>query len=247
MKRPIILKLTKLALISSLLTYTLPSIAAITPGGMANVSWSIKNAPVDGVDSITFPIRINNSPAEPGYYYAQQFNMINGNLGYIGIKPQYSGATLAFSVFGSGTSAVNTSLCKSGADGGAGTSCSVWLTKFVPGKLYYLNVYRDSNDTSVWHGSLTNASDDEKVVLGAWRQPASAKGIAGSHVGFVEYYKSLAGCADLQKAGVDFHQPRVDGFSTTITGPNEYGRCKGNMNFSGKNTDKWMATVAVGY
>lgn len=221
--------------------------AAITPGGISKSTWTITNPPTNGVSEITFPIRVNEAPVAKGYYFAQQFRVVGANLGYIGIQPLATSekhAQLIFSVFGSGTKPISSN-CSSGADGGSGVSCSAFFSNFVRGQLYYFNVKQDSGDKSIWHGSMSDGTNETQI--GTWQITGSTKGINKTEVGWIEHFKSLDSCAKLPKISVQYHQPRITGYKTTITGPTEYGKCKGSSNFAGFNTDRWMATHVLGF
>lgn len=221
--------------------------ATITPGGLSQSTWTITNAPANGVSEISFPIRVNEAPVSKGYYFAQQFRIVGANLGYIGIQPLATSekhAQLIFSVFGSGTKPISSN-CSGGADGGSGVSCSTVFTNFVRGTLYYFNVKQDANDKSLWHGSMSDGTNE--IPIGSWQITGSTKGINKTELGFIEYFKSLPSCEKLPKISVQYHQPRIAGYKTIITGPFEYGKCKGAANFAGFNTGRWMATHALGF
>ena len=101
-----------------------PAFAAVTPGGMVSDDWSFSGAPSAGLTKLAFPIAVENQPDYASYYWAQQYYLENGQGGYIGLQPRTGGGAAIFSIFGDGTSTTNAD-CSSGADGGAGTSCSI--------------------------------------------------------------------------------------------------------------------------
>ena len=221
--------------------------AAVTPGGITESTWTITNPPANGVSEISFPIRVNDAPAAKGYFFAQQFRIMNANRGYIGIQPLAgsSSAQLIFSVFGSGTTPVDTANCKGGADGGPGVSCSTRISNFVHGTLYLFNVKQDKNDKSIWHGSMSDGTNETHI--GSWKIAGSTKGINKIELGFTESFASYESCAKLPKVSVDYHQPRITGYKTIITGPMEYGKCKGLANYAGYSTGRWMVTHKYGF
>ncbi|MFE7792031.1 hypothetical protein [Streptomyces sp. NPDC057460] len=110
--------------LAMLLCTTGPAAAAVTPGGLVSNSYSITGAPAEGLEKLAFPLKVISQPNDAGYYWAQQYYFKSGPVGYVGLQPRVNSGLAVFSVFGSGTSTTHPN-CRTGADGGAGTSCSV--------------------------------------------------------------------------------------------------------------------------
>lgn len=160
MEKPFTAKLIQRLLFVALFIGTTPGIAVTPHHDIAKVIWSVKNVPVEGIDNLSFPIRIKAILKESGYFFATKIKMIGGNTDYVKIKPPYSATTLLFSFFGPGKYAIDTSGCKTGEEGGTGISCFVWLQHLIAGKSYFLNIDHDREDRFLWHRSLINVHDN---------------------------------------------------------------------------------------
>lgn len=227
-------------------------------GGIVSESWSFQNAPAAGLTSITFPFMVFSAPSSSGYFFAQQFSFVNNNNdsgqgAYIGIQPAGNGGNgqddAHFSFFGTGSSAVNTTNCSTGADGGTGTTCDVTVP-FVPGHQYNLTVYRDSNKNTIWHGSIVDStacqvatslgSGNKSSVctpteIGAWNIGYETA-LSSSNGGFVEYFVSAVpqGCSGLPYADAEFLAPTTpSGLSSVVNNEYSYGGCNNQVNYSG--------------
>jgi hypothetical protein len=205
----------------------------ITPGGCGKITWELPRAPANGWDEITFPLTVHTAPDAAGWFFAQQFAFVGGNLGYCGIRPRPGGANLAaFSVFGEGSTVVDGDRCRPGADGGSGASCSAWAP-LIRGREYLFTVYRDHPGSRVWRGTLTDATTLQEWDLGAWSLSHDG-GIKPSHVGFMEYYKAVAACEATPLATLHFGAPysAPSGTVGRCHSPTHYGRCNGRTNFA---------------
>lgn len=131
-------------------------------------------------------------PNVKGYFWANQFHFENGNhAGYIGIqtRPKAEDKLVIFSVFGKGTQSDSTN-CRSGADGGSGTSCSA---KFIwqDGHNYYLNVYKVPNYSTEyyrWRGEIVDEITHQKQVIGEYETPVSWGLLSPSSIFFDEWF-----------------------------------------------------------
>jgi hypothetical protein len=206
---------------------------SITPGGCGHVQWSLPGAPDNGWDAITFPFTVHTAPDAAGWYFAQMFSFIGGNSGYCGVRPRPGGRQLAaFSIFGNGTSVVDTERCRPTADGGPGTSCSAWAP-LVRSRTYLFTVYREEPGSRVWRGLLTDGETGEQWPLGAWALSHEG-GIKPTQVGFMEYYKAVESCEDTPMASLHFGAPYhpSSGASGRCHTPVHYGRCRDRLNYA---------------
>ncbi|PPQ98257.1 hypothetical protein CVT26_003450 [Gymnopilus dilepis] len=219
-----------------------PLLLSILPTAQALVgsSWSISNVPSTGLTDITFPITIVEADHISGYYFAQQFNFVGlSDVGYTGIQPRPNkgGKAVLHGVFssfvpGSTTSDAN---CRSGADGGAGVSCSFeW--NGVYGRKYDFEVKTTGN--RLWVGTAVDTVTGQRIHIGSYTLPAGSQGIRNSQAGFVEWYPWNGGeppnhCARLPYQKTIFGNP-----TTTHAGSvgqqglsYEYGDCVGQVAF----------------
>lgn len=222
--------------------YTPHTAAEKTPGstGIVSVPYTFKDAPEDGFDSMTFTVRISEAPQTCAFYYTQQFKLVHGNGGYIGLQPRENGQGLAvFSLLGKDTMPASPN-CRKGADGNPGVSCSTRI-KLDYMQDYSLTVARDKADYSLWKGTIKNVATGKKTVIGAWRPTSSAKGIKANGSGFVEYVPHVTDCADIPYTKGYFGAPSArapngNRFSGTIGHLTTYGKCK-RIPFSTIRTD----------
>jgi uncharacterized protein DUF3472 len=198
--------------------------ATVTPGGMISNSYSISGAPSDGLDKLAFTLKVISAPDAKGYYWAQQFYFASGKGAYIGLQPRPGGSGLAvFSVFGSGTSTSHAN-CRTGADGGAGTSCSVTYP-FVKGRWYQLEVINNGNDN--WTGYVVDTATGVWTTIGNWNIPSGSGKLKASGVGFVEYFTSVADCGSIPYGQAVWGKPFVspEPGTGTNSGARTYGPC----------------------
>ncbi|KAB2719220.1 DUF3472 domain-containing protein [Brucella intermedia] len=214
------------------------------PTGIVRIPYKISQAPSAGLNSIVFPMTILKSPEERGYYYAMQYNFINGNTGYIGLQPRGANYGLAiFSVFGSGVRPVAPH-CTGSADGGEGSSCSREI-ELIFDREYQLTVKRDVNNERVWKGFVEDTTTGKSIEIGAWQPREGSEGISGTHVGFVEYYPLINSCSKIPFTEVHFGAPHAESeLSGVVEKPQVYGRCGNAVDF---NTEKsgtgWMISL----
>ncbi|WP_039058407.1 RICIN domain-containing protein [Enterobacter sp. Bisph1] len=214
------------------------------PTGIVRIPYSLPEAPKSGFERLSFPMRIDHSPEERGYYYAMQYRFINGNLGYIGLQPRGKNTGLAiFSVFGNGVTPI-AAHCTGSADGGAGSSCSKTID-LVFGHTYNLTVKRDEENAKVWRGYVEDTVTGDISEIGAWQPRDGSQGINNSEAGFVEYYPPINACSKIPDTKVFFGAPEADsGISGTLRKPNVYGRCEGLVEFATEeNNGGWDVTL----
>ncbi|KAF5392066.1 hypothetical protein D9757_003298 [Collybiopsis confluens] len=131
-------------------------------------SWSVTNVPTAGLTDITFPLTIVQADHISGYYFAQQFGFVGSGIGYTGLQPRpdRNGKPVLHGVFSSfiGGSTTADRNCHSGADGGAGVSCSFeW--NGVYGRTYNLEVATPGN--RLWVGTAVDTVTGKGSTLGA--------------------------------------------------------------------------------
>ncbi|KAJ7470226.1 hypothetical protein B0H11DRAFT_1010212 [Mycena galericulata] len=210
-----------------------------TAEALVGASWSVTNVPSTGLTDITFPLTIVEADHISGYYFAQQYAFVNSSIGYTGVQPRpdRNGKTVLHAVFSSfvANSTTNDTNCSLGADGGSGVSCSVeW--NGVYNRTYAFEVKNQGAQT--WVGTVIDSVTGARLHIGSYGLPASAGGIKGSQVGFVEWYPWNGGeppnhCARLPYQKTIFGNP-----STTHAGSvgteglaYEYGDCVGDVAF----------------
>lgn len=218
------------------------------PTGVVSIPYSFDNAPANGFDEMSFPIKIDEAPTRRAFYYAMQFKFVGGGNGsYTGIQPREPGkALVTFSAFGNGAVPVADN-CRGGADGGKGVSCSKMIDFQFKYK-YMITVKRDSKDAKTWRATIRNVtSKGEPIEIGAWKPRPSSKGIQGHHGGFVEFFARLSSCDDMLYTRGMFGWPTAKAggkeYKGTIKKPHTYGKCK-SVNFSTEQVkDGWHVQV----
>ncbi|WP_246637510.1 DUF3472 domain-containing protein [Burkholderia catarinensis] len=161
--------------ISVALTISASSIVLADP----NISASALITPAGGYDRMTWDITPEVVPdtVNRSFYWANQLTSEHGGHAiYTGIQPRTEGSNLViFSAFGADTTSL-ASNCKGGADGGAGTSCSLPYA-WQPGITYQLEIVYsapgpDGGDATV-EGSITDKGTGIKTSTGKIAIPAS--------------------------------------------------------------------------
>ncbi|KAG0320527.1 hypothetical protein BGZ99_004441 [Dissophora globulifera] len=203
---------------------------------LVGITWSIPGVPSTGLNSVTFPLSLAQTPHETGYYFAQQFNFVGQqDVGYTGLQPRpdANGRPAIHAVFSSfiaGTT-TNDANCGSGADGGPGVSCGVeFSAPYSNG--YNLEIVNTGGTT--WTGTAVDSTTGDRVHIGTYTLPAGTQGIKGSQVGFVEYYPWNSGthtCSSLPYAYVTFGYPVSPSGIGSLGDAYEYGDCVGNVAF----------------
>ncbi|WP_326745710.1 DUF3472 domain-containing protein [Streptomyces sp. NBC_00121] len=226
--------------LAALLYTTGPAAAAVTPGGLVSNSYSISGAPAEGLEKLAFPLKVISQPNDGGYYWAQQYYFKSGQVGYIGLQPRVDSGLAVFSVFGSGTSTTHPN-CRTGADGGSGTSCSVTYP-YVKGRWYQLEIIKTGTDN--WTGYVVDTSTNTWTTIGSWNVSSSAGLLKPSGVGFVEYYKSVADCASIPYGQAVWGKPFVspEPGTGTNTSAYTYGPCKADASYGLSGGEVTMTT-----
>lgn len=203
-------------------------------------SYPISGAPTEGLEKLAFPVKVISQPNDAGYYWAQQYYFKSGQVGCIGLQPRVGSGLAVFSVFGSGTSATHPN-CRTGAEGGSGTSCSVTYP-YVKGRWYQLEIIRTGTDN--WTGYVVDTSTNTWTTIGSWNVSSSAGLLKPSGVGFVEYYKSVADCASIPYGQAAWGKPFVspEPGTGTNTSAYTYGPCKANASYSLNSGEVTMTT-----
>lgn len=181
------------------------------PGHILSVPYQFP-AIKDGRTKYVFPISIRSAPDRRSYYFAQQFQFVSGHIGYIGVRPWMgkNQMLLAFSIFGKGTKNINKTLCRYGADGGKGVSCSK-LMSYIPDKKYYLTVQKVKKSSTHWQGYISDQPDAKQVLIGEWEVPPDWGNLIEHQVGFIEYFASVRTCMDIPMTDVTFYPP-INGY-----------------------------------
>jgi len=211
-----------------------------TAHALVGSSWSITNVPSTGLTDITFPITIVEAGRISGYYFAQQFHFVGvKEVGYTGIQPRpnSSGKAVLHGVFSSFVPNTTTSdaNCKTGADGGAGVSCSVeW--NGVYGRKYNFEIKTTGN--RLWVGTAIDTVTGQSTHIGSYTLPEGSQGVKRSQAGFVEWYpwnsrKPSNHCALLSYQKTIFGNPNTThaGSVGTQSLAYEYGDCVGKVAF----------------
>lgn len=201
------------------------------PTGIASMAYHFPYMPADGFDQFTLTLRINETPAERGYYYGMQFSFLHGNGGYIGIQPRTQDSALAvFTVFGKGAEPV-TEHCQVTSDAAPSVTCRLMM-HFVPGHRYAMAVHRDEHDPAIWRGYVTDTTDKTAPQeIGAWKPRSTALGISNKGNAFIEYHPLISTCNDIPPTTAVYGAPQGyngEGYKSgsRLHQPLTFGRCK---------------------
>ncbi|VWB15353.1 DUF3472 domain-containing protein [Burkholderia lata] len=170
-----------------------------------NITASATATPNGGFDRMTWDITPEVVPTNvnASYYWANQLSSEHGGHAiYTGIQPRTQGSNLViFSAFGTGTTPLSTN-CRGGADGGAGTSCSLAYA-WKPGHAYRLQVVHaqaDRNDgRSTVEGFITDVATGVTTPTGSISVPADWGGLSSSAYLFDEYFPFNGASSDPMK------------------------------------------------
>ncbi|CEJ80670.1 hypothetical protein VHEMI00841 [[Torrubiella] hemipterigena] len=200
--------------------------------------WYIPDAPAQGIRSITFPMYQADAPRISGYYFAQQFQIVdsnpnNGGLGYTGLQPgeDIDGNSTIYAVFSNFGAGVTTShpQCRGGADGARdGVSCAL---RFSGSYAPTYNILVENIGGTTWRGTITDTTSGIQRVIGEYTMPPTSGLIQNYNIGFVEYYPwngKVANCPAQPKTSVWFGKPIAAGVQGTLSGLRHSYPCEGN-------------------
>lgn len=166
----------------------------IVPAAMSapSMTWALNTKEV--ADNITFGIQILDAAPVNEFYFSNQFGYTGGgNIGYIGIQPTTNASDgsrqflVLFSSFRSESAASesNNTNCKSGADGGKGLTCKM----YVPGALGDTFRFTVAKNKNTMTGTVTNETSGRKDTIGEWVVSDDAGNLRNYQVSWIENYK----------------------------------------------------------
>lgn len=214
------------------------------PTGIVSIPYHVATQAPQGLEQITFQLRVDEAPHANGFYYALQYTLLNGNGGYIGIQPRSDGkAIIIFSMFGKGAEAI-TDNCNAGNDDGLVIHCTL-VTDFLQKNRYALTITRAAGTPGAWQAYLTNVTGHgQPISIGILKPRASSLGLQGKGSGFIEYYPLIASCNEVPRTRVFYAAPRAKtsgkGVTGTITTPSTYGKCKALAFAARHDSDGWQ-------
>lgn len=205
----------------------------VTPGHLGNMTYQLPPMQ-NAAKTVIFPIKgieYNNK----GWYFSQTvyFGDTFKHPAYIGMRPTDGKNMAAFSTFGKGTKNLMPSHCHSGADGGAGLSCTKF-TELEKGKTYYFTFTLDENDKdakkmNVWKGYVSTSPKGYGTIIGKWATPKDW-GYIQNITGFFEFYLKAPSCQDIPKGIAEFGVPMSNGQPWMLRDafvPDSPGECHG--------------------
>lgn len=159
-----------------------------------NITASATTTPKGGFDRMAWDITPEVVPdnVNASYYWANELSSEHGGHAiYTGIQPRTQGSNLViFSAFGTGTAPLSAN-CRGGADGGAGTSCSIAYA-WKPGRAYRLQITHTQADRSdgrsTVEGFITDVATGITTPTGSIAVPADWGGLSRSAYLFDEYF-----------------------------------------------------------
>ncbi|BEJ15399.1 hypothetical protein CspHIS471_0500040 [Cutaneotrichosporon sp. HIS471] len=153
--------------------------------------------PARGYESVSARFYIDpGSTWRSGYYmstswiYTKSWN----ELQYFGLQPRTAGdgpttGRLVYSVFGNGTRSTN-KRCSNGADGGAGTSCSLNIN-FQAGQWYRIEskIIAKTATENRWEGTFIDEGTGVRTVIADFYTPVAFGGLNDAVAQWLEWYK----------------------------------------------------------
>jgi len=219
--------LRTLTISAFLLLVARPSLADITPGGLAS-----GHAYASGMTTATqmsSTIEINTDPGVVSYFWAQQFflNTVVDHSGYFGIQGNgiTNGITVGkmfiFSIWNAdGATPAAGAVAQS--FGGEGVGYSIHRTyDWQPNVAYTFHLTREN--ATGWHATI-HASTNEDIDLGTIDIPETTT-IQTGFANFTEYYGSLPSCAALPAVQVTFSNLLYDTTPVPFNDTSPYGIC----------------------
>lgn len=197
--------------------------------------WRVPGRPERGFDELIFPLALHEYPVEKQWFAAFQWNFVGpeSRTAYTGLQPAPNGMVdLRFSVFGTGTRAVDIDRCSGGADGGSGVTCDGTSIPLHRSRTYDLRVYRDAPGSRIWCGEVIDTVTGQTWPTGAWEIPGDG-GLPGWGMAWMEHYKSCA-CDRLPMLSLHAGPVRHDPSNTVgyCYDPEDGGGCAGRNNYA---------------
>jgi hypothetical protein len=172
------------------------------------VQWKGSGATSYRAYYVDYVVNEIGSTPEPSWYWGTQMWFEGGQVFYMGVQPNFGKRNMAiFSVFGENTKAL-ADTCYTGADGGAGTSCSVQYD-WVVGKTYRIIVQKAATDadSTVWKGVVVDLSTKRRTQIGKWSVPTSQGLIKPAAMTWAEWFSGNIPCSERTKSGAFFRYP----------------------------------------
>lgn len=211
---------------------------------VTNFTATFNHKPEGGFKTLTHPITVLSGPSDTRFYYARYVwfdkpdSAHHYNAFYYGIQPRGQGnAAVIFSFFGKHARVVDTTHCRSGADGGNGVSCSATIP-FHLGTEYFFNIklVEENATENIWKGTVQYSVGPVVTRdIGTWATPKTSGYLSDKGMGFVEHYPGIDRCADIPATRVRFGGRAFTQYGAgaeTLHAPYAVGVCKGKVAFS---------------
>ena len=221
-----------------------PSTAEGTPLAQNTYTYWTFPSTAKGFATLDADIEITSVTKDAPYFWAQQFELLEGAVGYMGLQSygvrradQSRGKMVIFSIWDA--SDAKGPACGTFGGEGTGFSCSV-AYQWVPGRSYRVRVTRDSSSaTGTWWRSEVLDRDTGKVTqIGRILVPQKWLGLGSSTISFTEYFGgALTTCESQPKANGLFRPPLAEkGTVRTMTKSNTLQEGPGHCE-NGRATD----------
>lgn len=207
---------------------TAPATRGGIPGHMVTWDYTIRDAPVHGLPSMMFSVKVDKSTFRNSYFWAQQAWYLGRPTARltIGLQPYGTGPSgrhqrqVLFSVYGVGV-ARDSSNCAKGSGGGPGASCAVRVD-WQPGVKYGLRI---SSSGPEWTGTFKNLKTGKSVTIGAFTVLSRVGLLQPEAGGYASYYGQVSSCPALpSEVETNYLLEGPDG----LTGPVTYTRTSGS-------------------
>lgn len=199
--------------------------AATSQGVQSNWVWG--NKPPEGYANLTHSLMVEEVTPNAPYFWANQFNFVNGDGGYMGLQSRGSrvngtvGKTVIFSIFSAGIAGTpgSCSVEQAGFDGydTSGTSCRV-AYDWQPGRKYTMHSEQTGveADGTWWSAWITDTTTGVKTFIARIKVPPAWKGMGDWTSLWTEFFGGApATCDKLPYSRVRFYAP-----TRTLNGAN---------------------------
>jgi hypothetical protein len=205
--------------------FTAPLYAqGVSPAG-PYMNWQWPNAPANaskkqGFYNFDTQVKVEYDPGtDKTYFYAHQFSLNGGEVGYIGIQEGDHGRAAYFSIWGAISATASTgAICENGADGAPGKSCHITYN-WVAGHNYRLRVWALSPNT--WGGWVKDLNTGIEKQIATITVPNNWGWLSSNSVVWTEYYaantpsRRPSSCSAVPYTRVLFSEPTANGGSIT--------------------------------
>jgi|SRR5579875_1314421 len=212
------------------------------PGHIVRWIYTIGDAPVHGLPSMMFSVKVDRTTPRNAYFWAQQAWYVGRPAAglILGLQPYGTDGEgrhqrqVLLSVHGVGVTR-DSGNCVKGSGGEPGASCAIRVN-WQPGVKYALRL---SSSGQEWTGTFRNLRTGRTLVIGAFTTLSRVGLLQPVAGGYASYYSQVSSCSALpSEVETNFLLEGPDG----LTGPVTYTRTAGSGKAPYINCSKYAHT-----